>query len=83
MSDSHSLQRWESALSAARREEVAALQALAHLQPAAGDSERQRLRNQLAVARERRRTAKEVISGLIDSSSMSQRETPFPGCLMC
>lgn len=83
MSDSLSLQRWEHELDAARRDEVAALQALADLGPAAGAAARQQLRDRLTFARERKRTAKEVISGLIDINSMSHRDTPFPVCHVC
>lgn len=83
MSDSRSLRRWENELTAARRDEVAALQALADLDPGAEDAVRRLLRDRLAVVRERKRTAKEVISGLIDIESVSPRETPFPGCQVC
>jgi hypothetical protein len=78
MAGSHSLQRWEDELAAARREEAAALQALATLEPAAERAERQRLRDRLSLARDRKRTAQEVIGGLTNIDSVTPREAPFP-----
>lgn len=82
MSESRSLQRWEDELAAARREEAAAVQALAILDPSVDRAERQRLRDRIALARERMRTANEVIAGLTNIDSVSPREAPFPAFLV-